>query len=444
VKVTTEPRENRQLALTIEVDPDRVEKALAKAAKKIAREANIPGFRKGKAPRNVIEQMFGKGAILNEALDELGQAVYLEALEEAGVEPYAAGSLEDIKTDPLVLTMVVPLYPEVDLGDYRSVRVPYEEPQVDEHQVEHQIGHLREQHAMLEPAPEETAADWEYLATFNIDANVEDKPFITEEDADVMLEQEPLDEGVNVLPGFEAQVLGMKVGEERSFSLPVPEDERYDDFAGKTADFSVKLTALQKRTLPDADDALAQTVGDFETIAALRDDLRVKLRENLARQARDDYADRVLDKLLETARVEYPPQVLEDEIDEMVERAKESLRSQGLQFEQYLNMLKQDEQTYRNSLRERAQERVRRGLVLTKIVDLEGLEVEPGEVDARYEVLGQLYDRLAARDSMPPKDKAHRDLHIRLLSDKAIERLIAIGKGEAPELADAVETEAAA
>jgi len=316
---------------------------------------------------------------------------------------------------------------------------------VDEHQVEHQIGHLREQHAMLEPAAEDATADWDYLATFSIDAKVEDKPFITEEDADVMLEQEPLDEGVKVLPGFEEQALGMKVDEERSFSLPIPEDEHYGEFAGKTADFNVKLGALQKRTLPDADDALAQTVGDFETIDALRDDLREKLRKNLEDQARDEYADQVLDKLLESAKIEFPPQVLEDEIDEMVERTKDSLRSQGLKFEQYLGMLKQDEKTYRDSLRERAEERVKRGLLLSKIVDLEGLEIEQSEIDARYQTLGELYDRMGSRDSMPPKAEAQRDLRVRLLTDKAVQRLIEIGKGEAPELtSEAVETEAAA
>lgn len=443
VKVTTEAREDRQLALTIEVEPDRVEQALNKAAKKIAREVKIPGFRKGKAPRSVIEQMFGKGAILKEALDELGPQVYLEALEQTGVEPYAPGSLEDIQTDPLVLKMLVSLRPEVDLGDYRSVRVPFEEPQVDEQQVEHQVGHLREQHAMLEPV-EDAGVDWEHLATFDIDAKVDGAPFIKEAQADVMLEQEPLDKGIKVLPGFEERVLGMRAGEERSFSLPVPESEDYGEFAGKSADVSVKLIALQKRTLPDVDDALAQTVGDYETIEALRDDIRGKLRQNLERQSREHYAELVLETLLKQAQIDFPPQMLEDELDQMIERVKESLRPQGRNFEQYLTLLKQDEQTYRNSLRARARERVERSLLLSKIVDLEGLLVEQSEIDAQYEELGQAYDRLASRERMPPKAEVQHDLHIRSLTDKAVERLIEIGKGEAPEPAPApVEIEAA-
>lgn len=447
MKVTTEPRENRQLALTIEVDPERVEKALAKAAKKISREANIPGFRKGKAPRQIIEQMFGKETVLNEALDELGQQVYAEALEQEGIEPYGPGSMEDMQSDPLILNMLVPLPPEVDAGDYRDLREPFEAPPVNEEDVEHQIGHLREKHAMLEPASEDASADWEHLVTFDIDAKVEDEEFANDAGVEVMLEKEPLDERVYYVPDFEEQIIGIKVDEEKTFSLPVPDDaDKYNDFAGKTAEFTMKLTALQKRTLPDADDALAQTVGDFETVDELRDSIRKEIAESQSREAENAYTERVIDKLLETAKIDYPPQMIEIEIDEMIKRTEQRMGEQGLGMKQYLEVLKQSEEEYRESVRPSAEARVQRALLLGKIVDEEKLKVEDTELDAEYSKLGEAYERIMGnRDTLPPRSEVERGLSLDLLTRKAVERLAAIAKGEAPELDepnDETETEA--
>ena len=172
MNVTTEPRDNRQLLLTIEVPQDRVDAALAQAARRLSQKYKIPGFRPGKAPREVVERMVGKQALLEEVVDDLGPKVYKEALDTHNIEPYGMGEMEDFSLEPMVFKMVVPLAPIVDLGDYKSLRVPYIEPAVDEHEVEHQLEHIRENNAIVEPVGDDAAAEANMVATVDIEGTV--------------------------------------------------------------------------------------------------------------------------------------------------------------------------------------------------------------------------------------------------------------------------------
>jgi trigger factor len=437
VKVTTEPRDNRQIALTIEVEPERVEAALARAAKSLAHKTNIPGFRKGKAPRRIIEQMFGTGALLDEALDDLGQQVYREALDQEKIEPYGPGQLEDLQTDPLVLKMLVPLPPKVELGDYRSLRVPFAAPAVDDHEIEHQIEHLRERHAIIEPIPEGAAADWGHLATLDLRSSVEGRAFIERANASLVLAKQHLDDAVQVVPGFEEHIVGMKIGEEKSFSLPVPDEDDYGDARAKTADFMVTLKDLRLRSLPDADDALAQTVGDFETIDALREAIRQDLADAKRREAESDYIDRVIDRLLETAQIEFPPMLIEEELDEMLERTDRRLRDQKLGLEEYLKVLGKTRDEYRQEMRPTAEARLRRGLLLRRVVELERLSVDESEVRQEIETVSAAFGQRAGsvRDSLSG-DESRRRLELDLLTRRALDRLAAIARDAAPPLAE--------
>ena len=436
MKVTTEPRENRQIALTIEVDPERVEAALAKAARTIANKANIPGFRKGKSPRQVVEQMFGKAALLDEALDDLGQQVYREALDQTQIEPFGPGQIEKVEQEPFVLKMLVPLAPQVELGDYRSVRVPFETPTVDDHEIDHQLEHLRERHAIVEPAPEGAGVDWGHLATLDIEATVDGKPFTNQQGANIVVQKALLDNRVQVLPGFEEQIVGLKPGAERTFSLPVPADDDFGDFKGQTADFKVTLKETKLRTVPESDDALAQTVGDFETLDALRDAIRQDILASKTREAESTYIDQVVDRLLETAHIEFPRLMADDEIDSMIERTENRLKDQGLALESYLKMLSKTRDEYRAELRPTAEGRIKRGLLLSKVVELEKLDVDQADIDKEIEATSATYgERASAVRGILSSDKNQRSIRLELLTQKALDRLKAIAKGEAPELA---------
>lgn len=434
MKVTTEPRENRQLALTIEVEPERVEAALTKAVRHVANKYTIPGFRKGKAPRHVVEQMFGKEALFQEALDDLGQAVYAEALEQEKIEPYGPGQLEDVQRDPLVLKMLIPLAPEVEVGDYRSLRVPFEAPGVDDDEINHQIEHLRERHVMIEPAPEDAGVDWGHLATLEIQSTIEGEPFISRNNAGIVVEKEQLDHRIQVLPGFEEQIIGMKPGEQKTFSLPIPDEDNFGERRGKTAEFNVTLKETKLRTLPDADDALAQTVGDFETIDALRDAIHKDIADAKMREADSKYIDQVIDKLLEMSRIEFPNIMVEEELDAMIERTEQRLKDQGLGFEQYLKMLSKTRDEYRQEMRPTADGRIRRGLLLSKLVELESLDVDQADVDKEIESTSAAYgERAKEVRSVLSSEKNVRSIRLELLTQKVLDRLKAIARDEAPE-----------
>ena len=431
MNVTTEPRDNRQLLLTIEVSQERVDAALAQASRRLSHKYKIPGFRPGKAPREIVERMVGKQALLEEVVDDLGPKVYKEALEAQNIEPYGVGEMEDFSFEPMVFKMVVPLAPIIELGDYKVLRVPYIEPEVDEHAVEHQLEHIRENNAIIEPLGEEAVADANMIATVDIEGTVEDQPFIQKQEKVTIELYPPLDRDEEMLDFSEA-LKGMKPGEDKTFTLTVPDVDRYDEFRGKTAEFNVHLHSLQKRELPDLDDALAQTVGDYETLEALKSEIRSELLTAAQRQAEDKYSDECISALVKQATIEFPPQMQQEEVNDLYERTVQRMKDQNLKIEDYLQMLGKSEEEYREELKPTAEIRLKRGLALTEFNKLEKIAVNDDEVEQRIEQLAAAYGPQAkeARKSLSqPQNRAN--IKIELLTQAGLKRLVAICRGEA-------------
>lgn len=429
MNVTTELRDNRQMAITIEVPPDQVETALAQAAKRLAAKYKVPGFRPGKAPRAVVERMLGKQALYEAVIDDLGPKLYKQALEDHNIDPYGPGEMEDVTVEPMVFKMLVPLSPVVNLGDYASVRVPYLAPEVNEHDLEHQLDHMREDQAIVEPAGD-VAAELGMIAKVDIEGTVDGEPFISKQQGVTISLYEPLDRDEDMLD-FSAPIVGMLPGEEKTFALPIPASERYGEMGGKTGEFQVKLLELQKRELPALDDALAQTVGDYETL----DDLKAKLRSEMlvqqTRQADAEYGDKVIDELVKIATIEYPPQMVESEIDALLERTEKRMKDQGMTLDEYLKALNKSTDEYRDELRPTAEIRLKRGLVLNQIIKDEGLSVAPGEVDQRIEQMAMLYgDRATEARAALGNEENRRSIELDMLSSAGVARIVAIAKGE--------------
>jgi trigger factor len=424
LKVTRTDLDERQVELKIEVDPKRVEDALRVQARRISREYNIPGFRRGKAPYRTIVQRFGREALLQQALEDLGQEIYKEALESEELEPYSAGSLEDMQLDPLVLTMRVPLQPVVDLGDYRELRLEPPVVSVDEEEIAAELEELRLDNVILEPAGERPAALGDVVA-LDVEAEVDGESFISEDDYDLMLDVED----TSFTTGFVEQIVGLTAGEEKSFTLALPEDEG-------EAEYSVKLLAIMNRILPELDDDLARTVGDFDTLEELRQDIHDNLLEQAQRQAEREYTESVIEALVDQSQVEYPPDLVEDQLDDMLEDLKNRLQGQGISFDDYLKLTGQAEEAFRESNRPAAEKSARRGLVMSELARAEELGVEEGEIDQRIADMAatfggeqnqQLLQLLSAPENL-------RSVVNNLLTDKVVERLLAIARGEAPPL----------
>jgi trigger factor len=433
VKVSSQLLENRQAALTIEVEDERVQQALHQTAKRVSNQVDIPGFRKGKAPYNVVVRAVGENRLYDEMLDTLGEQIYREALEESQLDPYGPGQLDDVKLKPLVLHFTVPLRPTVELGDYRALRVPFTAPQIKDEAVEQVLASLQERNSIVEPAGE-GPVELNQIAVLTLEGKLS-----PDENAETIIHEHD----VNLLvadttefpfPGFVQHLIGMKVGEEKSFEITVPASAGDAELTGKTVYFQVKLEGLKVRRVPPLDDALAQTVGEYETLDALRAAVRDSLLQQATQEANSKYGEECLQKLVEQARIEFPPNMVEDELDELIKRTEQRLKDQKMNLDEFLNIKKQSRDEYRNELRPRAENNVRRALVLGTLAEVEGLKVSADEVTEQINSLAGRYGNQPEVQEALSSSEGKRSLGLNLLTDKVYVRLVSICKGENPPL----------
>lgn len=431
LKIDTHTHEDRTLHMTVEVPEERVQPALKKAARELSKRYPVPGFRPGKAPYEHIVRQFGERAVYEVAMDDLSQSVYQEALDQEKIEAYGAASLNDFELKPMVLKFTVPLKPIVEMGDYRALRVPYDAPAVPEEEFERVLESLRDRQAVLEPV--ERAAALGDVATLDINSFINEglnpSDFLMT-DKDVALQ---LDENADwPMPGFVPQVVGMAANDERKFDLAFPEDYANESLRGQVAHFEVICKEVKQRTQPEWNDDLAKEIGDFQTL----DELKVRVREDLQKQAERstlrEYQDKVLNQLVEQTTVQYPPALLETEVDDLIEDLDSRLREQRLTLEDYLKIEGKSKEQAREDFKPRAEQRLKRALILGRLVEAEKLDVQPEEVVEQIEQSSGLWGEQAGRvREFLTSDKGRQSLVVDMLTSKAIARLTAIARGEA-------------
>ncbi len=412
MKVETERLENCQMALTIEVDEKRAKRALRSVARRISRRAKIPGFRPGKAPYNVVARYFGKEALYEEVLDELGDAVYKEALDKAGLEPFGQAQLTDYETNPLVLKMVVPLAPVVELGDYRQMRLEPEEEAPGEEEVNETLRRIQEQNTFWEPV--KRPAQWDDLAIVDIEGTVEGETVVENTATEMILEADSPDP---LPPDFSAELLGMTFNEQKEFTLTYPEEYEDRELAGQQVHFKVQLQDLKEKGVPDIDDDLARTVGSYETL----EDLKAELRRNLQAKAKQEFANQVLAALVERSQIEFPPMMLEREIDDWLKELDRSLRRQSLNLENYLKMEKKTEEEFRQEVSPQVEERLKRSLALGKLVELEDLDIESDGVEKALERLAAIARGELEEEEPSPDEEAPPEEETESTEQQAVE-----------------------
>lgn len=435
--ITQETLEDREVALTITVAPERVEKAMRQTARRLASQGRIPGFRPGKAPYEVILRHYGRDTVLNEVAEGLVSSIFPEALKETDLQPYAQPRLDEVALESMTFKIVVPLVPEVELGDYRSLRLPWVEPEVTEEQVEETLERLRRERS--KPQEVERPVAYGDIVTVDIVGTVGDDPLIDQRE----FAHIPNDAEGGFVPGFDAAFVDRSVGDEWEFDLTYPVDST-SKWHGQTAHFKAKLLAVKERITPALDDDFARGLGDLADLAALRERIRSDLQTQEERRAENEYTGRLVDAILEHATIEYPPVLLEQTLDEMVEERDRQMRQQGASLQAYLELNQLDRSAYREQLRPQAERRAQVGLALGKLVDLEGIEVSDEDVEAELERMGS-----GLRDDMQDtwQELSHSDefrRHVRtdLLTQRALEHLRAIARGEVPSEADGEVVEA--
>jgi trigger factor len=380
MKVTKEKEENRQVWLNIEIEPAEMQTELDLAYHRLAQSADIPGFRKGKAPREVLERHIGKDRLLEEALNSLLPQAYEKALKEQELEPVANPDIEITQTDPVIFKAKVPLKPVIELGDYQSIRLKPEPPDAIDDELNNMLEQLRRQHGSWEPA--ERPADFDDLVTLDVDSHVEGKPFINQQGVQYQI----LKNQTAPTPGFAEKLVGMRGGEEKEFTLPLPEDYAQAELAGKEASFKVKITEVKQLKLPELDDEFATAVNpELKTFDDLKERISTNLKLMAEDRARMAFEEKVVDAAVDLSQIDFPPVFVEMEIDRALEQQARQLQANNMAMEEYLSRVGKKEEELREELRPAATKRVIRSLVLGKIYEAEKIEVSEAEIDAELE-----------------------------------------------------------
>ncbi|MCS7222839.1 MAG: trigger factor [Anaerolineae bacterium] len=427
MKVSTEPLENCQVLLTIEVEPERVEKQLRRGARQLSQRVNIPGFRKGKAPYEIVVTMLGKQAIYEEILEDLVTESYREALAQTQLKPIAQAELEDLQLEPMVIRMRVPLSPEVKPGDYRSIRVPREEITVSEAEIDRVLEELRQSRSRWVEVDQ--PAEYGDLLTLDIKGTVGEEILIDQRDWELVPAR---DSQAELLPGFDASFIGMRPGETREFTLTYPADSG-SRWAGREAHFVATLKKVQRREQMELNDQFAATVGDFSTLTDLRESIRKGLEAQREMEMRSRHLDQVIEALVKGAElVKYPPVLLEQEIDSLLSAQERQLRQRNIKLDDYLKLNQMTREQYRERLRPQAEQRLVRNLLIGAVAEAEGISVTSEEITAEIERMLQGLDGAARSEysRLLNTPVGRRLIADDLRTQKTLDRLLAIARGE--------------
>ncbi|AEP01785.1 trigger factor [Weizmannia coagulans] len=385
-----EKTEGNQGILTVEVDAETVDKSLDKAFKKVVKQINVPGFRKGKIPRPLFEKRFGVESLYQDALDMIVPGEYEKAIEETGIEPVDTPNIDVEQMEkgkPLIFKATVTVKPEVKLGEYKGLEVEKPDTDVTDEDVEEELKKLQERLAEL-VIKEDGEAEMGDTVVIDFEGFVDGEAFEGGSAENYSLE---LGSG-NFIPGFEEQLAGVKTGDEKEIEVTFPEEYHASELAGKKATFKVKVHEIKAKHLPELDDEFAQDADDeVETLDALKEKIQKDLKESKEHAAKHAVEDAVVEKAAENAEMDIPEAMINTELNRMLQEFEQNLSAQGLNLELYYQFSGQNEEALRNQMKEDAEKRVRFNLTLEAIANAENLEVSDEEVDEELKRMSEMY-----------------------------------------------------
>ncbi len=372
--------EDHQAQVAVDVEPERLDSARRRAARRLAERGKIPGFRPGKAPYEVIVRYYGDAAVYEQAIDLLVDEVYPEMLKEAGIDPAAAGMLEKIDgTETPRFTFKVPLRPEVTLGDYHAIRLPYEFQSPGPEKLQDALDELQQMYGSTETVDREIQ-EGDYLLVDLKSA----KESLTRPGFGTIVRKENRDDEFP-FPGFARELLGLKTGDTKSLTHEYAADFPDESLAGQTVELEGTVKAVRSVTLPPLDDDFAKMVGQYESLDALKDVLSKDIEARGRAEYDDNYYARLVDKIKEAATIKYAPQTLEHEAEHVVEDMKQRLAQQGLDLETYYKMRKTDAARFlEEEAKPVARKRLERSLILDEVSRQEKISVDNEALDQEF------------------------------------------------------------
>lgn len=427
MKITQEEAVNRQTVLLIELDDGDLDPYLDRGYRKVVQRVNLPGFRKGKAPRSIVERYLGRESLIQESIEYMLPDVTRRAVEEQELETAGLPRLELEDLDPVTIKATVPLTPEVDLGDYKVIEV--EEPviEITDDDVDQKIEEMRNEASTWVPA--ERPVKLGDMVTVAVTGLVEDRTIIDQSDAIHIV-----DEGSVVpLPGFSEKLVDAKSDESVEFTLEIADDHPDTTVAGKEARFEVTVSEVKERELPELDDEFAKGVRDgYDSFDALREDVESSLKSEAENARQTQYREATIDALLGGASIELPPLLVEHEVEHMLDRRNEFVASLKMEMTDYLKITGKTEDETLEEMREHANDRLSRSWAISKLAELEELEVSQEEIDERVQSIADSSEDPSKFMENPnlKSDEVTDSLRQSILMEKAIDRLGELARKE--------------
>ena len=389
MSVQVEKLEKNMAKLTVEVPAEDVEKAIQGAYQKTKKSINIPGFRKGKAPRQLIEKMYGKEVFYSDAVDAMLPKAYSDAVEECGEEIVSYPKIDVVQIEsgkPFIFTAEVAVKPAVTLGEYKGIQVEKAPIEVTDEEIEAQVNKEREANSRTVTV-EDRAVQKGDIATIDFEGFVDGVAFDGGKG-----ENYDLEIGSNTfIPGFEDQLAGAEIGKELDVNVTFPEEYGAKELAGKEAVFKCKVNGIKVKELPEADDEFAQEVSEFDTLDAYKEDIKANLLKKKEEEAKRVKEDAVIEKIIEGAQMEIPEAMVEYQTQQMLDDFGRRMQSQGLSLEQYFQFTGMTEDQYKEQMKPRALQNIQSRLVLEAVAAAEKLEATEEDLDAEYAKMAEQY-----------------------------------------------------
>ena len=390
MSVKVEKLENNQAKMTIEIAAEEVEKALDKVFNKEKGKIQIPGFRKGKMPRRIVEKMYGKNIFMEEAINELLPDAYAAAADECeDLEIVSQPEIDIVQAEngePVIFTATVATRPDVKLGEYKGLDVEFERPVVTEEDIAKELESEQKKNSTKKTVEDRPVRDGDEIS-LNFEGFVDGEPFEGGKG-----ENYPLTIGSGTfIPGFEEQLIGVEIGGEKDVLVTFPEDYQAKDLAGKPAVFKCKVNSISEIELPELNDEFASEVSEFETLDEFKESIREKLQLRKNEAAKKDKEDALMDKAVENAEIDVPDLMLQTKQRMMYSDFANQLRQQGLSMDDYLKYTGLTESAVMDQFKDSALKQIKGRLVLEEVVKAEGIEVTEEDVDAEFDRMAEQY-----------------------------------------------------
>lgn len=386
-----EKLEKNVATLEITVSAEKLEEGIAKAYIKNAKKFNIPGFRKGKAPRKLIEKYYGEGIFYEDAINEVCPEAYEEAIKEHNLEPVDRPSIDILEIESgkgIVFKAEVTVKPEVELGQYKGIEVEKKEYNVTDEDVENELEILRNRNARIIDVTDRPVKRGD-IVTIDFKGFIDDKEFEGGSAENYKLE---IGSG-RFIPGFEEQLIGATIGNEVNVDVTFPEDYRSEELAGKPALFKVTVKEIKEKELLPLDDEFAKDVSEFDTLEELKADIKRKKLEEAERMAKNEYENDLIKKVVQNAKVDIPEVMIDNQIESMIRDFDYQLRFQGLDLDSYMKYMNISYEEMKQSYKEAAEDRVKTQLVMEAITKAENIEVTEEELEAEVEKTAKQYNQ---------------------------------------------------